>query len=134
MSVFAKAEPDLKLRFLWLAIGYALVMLVVFLSLTSNPVSLEIELPYQDKFFHALAYFALMAWFSQIYHDRFQRNMIALVFIFMGVTLEYLQGFDPNRYFEYADMVANSVGVALGFALALTGAKNILLKLEQVIS
>ena len=134
MSLFAKAEPDLKLRFLWLAIGYALVMLVVFLSLTSNPVSLEIELPYQDKFFHALAYFVLMAWFAQIYHDKFQRNMIALVFIFMGVTLEYLQGFDPNRYFEYADMVANSVGVALGFALALTGAKNILLKLEKVIS
>ena len=134
MSLFAKAEPDLKLRFLWLAIGYALVMLVVFLSLTSNPVSLEIELPYQDKFFHALAYFVLMAWFAQIYHDKFQRNMIALVFIFMGVTLEYLQSFDPNRYFEYADMVANSVGVALGFALALTGAKNILLKLEKVIS
>jgi len=134
MSLFAKAVPDLKLRFLWLAIGYALVMLVVFLSLTSDPVSLEIELPYQDKFFHALAYFALMAWFSQIYHDRFQRNMIALVFIFMGVTLEYLQGFDPNRYFEYADMAANSVGVALGFTLALTGAKNILLKLEQLIS
>lgn len=134
MSLFAKAEPDLKLRFLWLAIGYALVMLVVFLSLTSNPVSLEIELPYQDKFFHALAYFVLMAWFAQIYHDKFQRNMIALVFIFMGVTLEYLQGFDPNRYFEYADMVANSVGVALGFTVALTGAKNILLKLEKVIS
>jgi len=134
MSLFAKAVPDLKLRFLWLAIGYALVMLVVFLSLTSNPVSLEMEIPYQDKFFHALAYFTLMAWFSQIYHDRFQRNMIALVFIFMGVTLEYLQGFDPNRYFEFADMVANSVGVALGFALALTGAKNILVKLEEVIS
>ena len=60
--------------------------------------------------------------------------MIALVFIFMGVTLEYLQSFDPNRYFEYADMVANSVGVALGFVVALTGAKNILLKLEKVVS
>ena len=60
--------------------------------------------------------------------------MIALVFIFMGVALEYIQGFDPNRYFEYADMVANTVGVALGFAVALTGAKNILLKLEKVVS
>ncbi len=130
--MFAKAEPDLKLRFLWLAIGYALVMLVVFLSLTSDPVSLDMDFPNQDKLFHALAYFALMAWFSQIYHDRFQRNMIALVFIFMGVTLEYLQGFDPNRYFEFADMVANSVGVALGFAVALTGAKNILLKVEKI--
>jgi VanZ family protein len=131
--MFAKAVPDLKLRFLWLTIGYALVALVVFLSLTSSPVDLELEFPYEDKFFHALAYFALMAWFSQIYHDRFQRNMIAVVFVFMGVALEYLQSFDPNRYFEFADMVANSIGVVLGFAIALTGAKNILLYFEGLL-
>ena len=41
--MFEKAVPDLKWRFLWLAIGYALVMLVVYLSLTSDPVSLEME-------------------------------------------------------------------------------------------
>ena len=132
--MFAKAVPDLKLRFLWLMIGYALVGLVVFLSLTSSPVDMELDLPYQDKFFHALAYFTLMAWFSQIYHDRFQRNMIAVVFVFMGVTLEYLQGFDPNRYFEFADMIANSAGVALGFFVALTSAKNILVRVERVIN
>jgi len=132
--MFAKAVPDLKLRFLWLTIGYALVALVVFLSLTSSPVEMDLSFPYEDKFFHALAYFTLMAWFSQIYHDRFQRNMIAVVFVFMGMTLEYLQGFDPNRYFEYADMVANSIGVALGFAVALSGAKNILVRVERVIS
>jgi len=132
--MFAKAAPDLKLRFLWLTIGYALVALVVFLSLTSSPVEMDLSFPYEDKFFHALAYFTLMAWFSQIYHDRFQRNMIAVVFVFMGMTLEYLQSFDPSRYFEYADMVANSIGVALGFAIALSGAKNILVRVERVIS
>lgn len=131
--MFARAVPDLKLRFLWLTIGYALVALVVFLSLTSSPVDLELGFPLQDKLFHALAYFTLMAWFSQIYHDRFQRNMIAVVFVLMGVTLEYLQGFDPNRYFEIADMIANSIGVALGFSVALTSAKNILVRVEQVI-
>jgi VanZ family protein len=133
MFMFARAVPDLKLRFLWLTIGYALVALVVFLSLTSSPVDLELGFPLQDKLFHALAYFTLMAWFSQIYHHRFQRNMIAVVFVFMGVTLEYLQGFDPNRYFEIADMIANSIGVALGFSVALTSAKNILVRVEQVI-
>ena len=58
--MFAKAVPDLKLRFLWLTIGYALVALVVFLSLTSNPVDMEMGLPYEDKVFHAFAYFVLM--------------------------------------------------------------------------
>ena len=132
--MFAKAVPDLKFRFFWLTIGYALVATVVLLSLTSAPVELEMDIPYQDKFFHALAYFTLMAWFSQIYHDRFQRNMIAVLFIFMGVGIEYLQGFDPNRYFEVADMLANSIGVALGFAVALSGAKNILLRVEKIIT
>ena len=132
--MFAKAVPDLKLRFLWLTIGYALVVLVVFLSLTSSPVDMEMGFPYEDKVFHALAYFTLMTWFSQIYHDKFQRNMIAVVFVFMGVTLEYLQGFDANRYFEFADMIANSIGVALGFSIALTSAKNTLLNIEKVLS
>ena len=132
--MFAKAVPDLKLRFLWLTIGYALVVLIVFLSLTSSPVDMEMGFPYEDKVFHALAYFTLMAWFSQIYHDKFQRNMIAVVFVFMGVMLEYLQGFDASRYFEFSDMIANSIGVALGFSIALTGAKNILLRIEKVFS
>ncbi len=132
--MFSKAVPDLRLRFLWLTIGYALVMLVVFLSLTSSPVDIDTGFPYEDKIFHAFAYFTLMAWFAQIYHDKFQRNMIAVVFILMGMMLEYLQGFDPNRYFEFADIAANSVGIALGFSLALTSAKNILLRVEKVIS
>ncbi len=132
--MFAKADPDLRLRFLWLAIGYGLVIMVVYLSLTSTPVELEVDFLYQDKFFHALAYFALMAWFSQLYHDKFQRNMIAVFFVFMGVSLEYFQSFDPMRYFEFADMVANTVGVALGFFIAVSGAKNTLLKFESVVA
>ena len=131
--MFAKAEPDLKWRFLWLAIGYALVVTVVFLSLTSTPVELELSFPYEDKVFHILAYFVLMAWFSQIYHDKFQRNMIAMVFVFMGAGLEYLQGLDPNRYFEFADMAANTIGVALGFLVAVTAAKNVLLRFEGLL-
>ena len=132
--MFAKAVPDLKLRFLWLTIGYALVALVVFLSLTSSPVDMEMGLPYEDKVFHAFAYFILMAWFGQIYHDKFQRNMIAVIFVFVGMTLEYLQSFDANRYSEFADMIANATGVALGYSMTLTGAKNILLRVEKVIS
>jgi VanZ family protein len=130
MSV--RAYPELKLRFLWLSIGYALVILVVYLSLTSNPVDTGMNFPYEDKFYHALAYFTLMFWFSQIYHGRFQRYMIAVVFISMGFMLEYLQSFDPKRFAEVGDMVANTTGVVLGFSIALSGAKNILLKIEKI--
>lgn len=132
MTLFPTAYPELKLRFLWLAIGYGLVLLVVYLSLTSAPIEIADDFPYADKFYHALAYFTLMSWFAQIYHDRFQRNMIALVFIFMGFTLEYLQSFDPNRVAEFADMVANTLGVALGILLAMTSAKDLLVRFEAL--
>jgi len=78
MSMFPEHRPYLKLRSLWLAIGYALVFFVVYQSIASHPIQVA-DFPYQDKVFHALAYFTLMAWFAQIYHDKFQRNMIALV-------------------------------------------------------
>ena len=125
--------PALKFRPLWLVIGYALVALVVFLSLTSSPVDTGLNFPYEDKLYHVLAYFTLMVWFAQIYHDRLKRNLIALMLVLLGVALEYLQSFDPNRYSEFADMVANSTGVLLGLMLALTGLKNCLLNFEKII-
>ena len=131
--MFTKACPELKMRFLWLAIGYALVVLVVYLSLTSSPVDPGLNISYEDKIYHAFAYFVLMAWFSQIYHDKFQRNMIAMVFIVMGFMMEYLQSFDPKRFSEAGDMLANTMGVAIGFGVALSTAKNILLQMEKVL-
>jgi len=128
--MFPRAIPDLRLRFLWMAFGYGLVFTVVYLSVTTEPVHIDMGMDYQDKLFHALAYFSLMAWFAQIYHDRFRRNMIALVFVFMGVALEYIQALGPVRMFEYADMVANTSGVLLGLLLSLTRARNVLVWIE----
>ena len=132
--MFAKAIPDLKLRFLWLAMGYGLVLMVVYLSLTDNPVDMGMSFPYEDKVYHALAYFTLMAWFAQIYHDKFQRNMIALVFVVMGFSLEYFQSFNPNRIAEAGDLLANVSGVFLGFLLALTRVKNMFMRIEKLFS
>ena len=129
-----KAGPDLKFRFVWLAIGYALVTLVLYLSLTSHPIDVEVGLPFADKFFHAFAYFVLMVWFAQIYHDKFQRYMIALGLIVMGVALEFLQSFDVARMSEFADMAANATGVLLAFYLTLTKAKNCLVSIENLVS
>jgi len=41
--------------------------------------------------------------------------MYATGFILMGIALEFLQGMTGTRSFEVFDMVANSVGVALGW-------------------
>ena len=124
-------NPALQYRSLWLTIGYMLVGLVLYLSLTSSPVDIDLDIDYQDKIFHAFAYFTLMFWFAQIYHNKFWRHGFAIAFVLMGAGLEYLQSFDPERYYELADMAANTTGVVLGLLLTLTSAKNILLNIEN---
>jgi len=126
-------NPHLKLRSFWLAIAYGLVIVVVYLSLSSNPVKIELPFLHQDKLFHALAYFVLMFWFAQVYHINAKRNFIAIGLISIGVSLEFFQSLNPLRYYEVADMLANSTGVALGYFLTLTKAKNCLVKFEEVI-
>jgi VanZ family protein len=46
------------------------------------------------------------------------------------VALEFLQGY-TGRYFEYADMVANTTGVVLGLSLSYTRGQSLLLRGEQ---
>lgn len=129
--LLAKACPDLKLCVLWFIIGCLLVVAVIYLSLTSNPIDIEVSFPYIDKVEHALAYFTLMFWFAQIYHGRAERIVIAVIFIVMGGMLEYFQSFNPARFAEIGDMAANATGVIVGFYLTMSSAKNCLLKVER---
>lgn len=129
----ANSDPDLKYRLLWLAIGYALVVLVIVLSLISAP-EVELSFPLEDKFFHALAYFTLMAWFSQIYHKSNKRILLAVMFVMLGVILEYLQSFEPSRFAEFGDMVANTAGVVLAYLINLTAVRFTLVKIENLVS
>ena len=109
---------SLKYRYLWLCIGYAMVIFVIYSSLTSNPVSVDIE--YSDKFLHIIGYFGLMGWFVQIYQNKKTRFVLAIIFICMGVGLEFLQDIGGVRYFEVNDMIANSSGVLLAWLLTIT--------------
>ena len=113
-----EVNPDLRYRRLWLFIGYGLIAVVIYLSLTSSPVHIDTELPYQDKLLHALAYFGLTFWFLQIYHIRHHRLGWVIFFIGLGLLLEYLQGFDPKRYTEAGDMFANALGVVAAVVLS----------------
>lgn len=126
-------NPDLRYRKLWLGIGYFLIILVIFLSLTSSPVEIDTKLPYQDKLFHVLAYFSLTFWFMQIYHIKHHVIGWAIFFLSLGLLLEYLQSFDPERYSEVGDMVANTLGVMLGVGLSKTPLRYSLEKFERYI-
>lgn len=130
MAVPASGTAAVPLRFrgLWLAAGWAGVALVVFLSLTPDPLPPGELLGFD--FAHALAYASLMFWFAQLYEARGARAAVALGLCALGVTLELLQGLTEYRTFSYADMRDDAVGVALGLALLLTPLSTMLPQLD----
>ena len=96
-----------------LAIGWALVAAIVWLSLTPAPLELDVE--DGDKLGHLAGYGALMFWFAQLYA---RRASWAAGFIALGVALEFVQGWLGYRSFERYDMLANGAGVLLGWGAA----------------
>ena len=97
----------MKLKNLWLIIGFGLVMLVIVASLMPNPPN-PADFKGSDKLEHLAAYAAMMLWFSQIYTKNRVRWAIALAFVMLGIALECLQGLGGYRTFGYTDMTANA--------------------------
>ena len=71
-----------------------------------------------------------MLWFCQVFQKSAHRILVALLLIALGVSMEFLQRMTGYRYFEYIDMLANSAGVLLGWALAGTALGRIGAMLE----
>ena len=102
---------------LGIAIGWCLVGVIWWLSLTPQPPHVDFE--QSDKVGHFLAYGGTMFWFCALYRHPRTRLAYAIAFIAMGVAIEYIQGWTGYRDFEVYDMVADALGVLLGWALAL---------------
>jgi VanZ family protein len=111
----------LQRRILWLAIGWAMVAAIVWLSLTPKPPDVGIE--GSDKLGHFLGYGVVMFWFAQLY---LRRMFYAGGFIAMGVVLEFVQGWLGYRSLELHDMLANTLGVLLGWGTALLAGRRLL--------
>jgi len=98
---------------LWHTLGWLLVVLVVFLSLTPKaPVVLEVL--GNDKAHHFLAYLVMMLWFSQLYREPRQQFWIGVGLVGLGAGLELVQGLLPYRSADVLDGVANGCGVFAG--------------------
>lgn len=52
-----------------------------------------------------------MWWFSQLYHHRPWKWLIALACAGLGAGVEFVQGWSGYRAYESADILANSFGV-----------------------
>jgi VanZ family protein len=122
----------LKFFPLWRALGYGLILLVIYLSLTLFPLDIPIE--NGDKLGHWMAYTTLMVWFAWLYPNLRTRLVYAAGFLVFGIALEFAQSLTDYRTFELADMAADTVGVALGWIAALPPLPNLLVLTERRLS
>lgn len=100
-----------------LAVGWLLAVAIVWLSLTPAPPHIDIE--QGDKLGHFIGYGTLMLWFCLLYARPSARIAYAVLWIAMGIALEFAQGQLGYRTYEVYDMYANALGVLIGWAAAL---------------
>jgi len=105
----------LKRNSLWLAI--LVTIAIALLSLIKIESTQPINIKYLDKLLHLISYVVLsFLWFTAFIKSK----KIILVFISCiayGVLLEFLQAQTGYRTYEYADMLANSLGVLIGYLI-----------------
>jgi len=102
-----------------IAVCYTLVL--IFFSLTPNPDFgfPKFQLFEIDKLVHFIMYFSLtILWYfaaENFFNSNFKLLLFALLF---GLVLEIFQHILPfGRYFDLADLLANSLGVIFGIII-----------------
>jgi VanZ family protein len=108
----------LPLRFpwVWLTGGWLLVLGVIVGSLVPGEMLHAITI--SDKVMHAGTYFLLMVWFAGLY-PRARHLLIAVTLIGLGIALDVAQGGTATRTFDVLDILADTVGVAVGLVLSM---------------
>ncbi|MDO8350723.1 MAG: VanZ family protein [Gallionella sp.] len=109
----------LKHHRLWAGAGWLLVALVVYLSLVPHPPE-PLSFEHVDKLEHTFAYAMLSFWFCQSYSLAKSRIVVIAALVSMGIGLEFVQDWSGYRMFDVLDMLANSLGVLIGWLLAMT--------------
>jgi VanZ family protein len=115
---------------LWLGLWIAAIVALVVVCLV--PLDSLPPLPdNSDKVEHLLGYFLLAAAAVQLFGSRRALSLAAMGLIGLGIGIEFAQGYTAYRSSDPADAVANTLGVLLGMATALTPWRDLLLRMEK---
>ena len=105
------------MRSLWLLAGWLGVVAAFVFSL--DPATAQgAFIQHWDKLTHLASYATLMFWWAQFFTTRRQRLALAITFILLGILIEVLQSFTPDRKSDVWDVLANSAGILLGWLIA----------------
>lgn len=119
-------EVEWRLTRLWYGCGIGLLLVVAVISLV--PVSGGGG---NDKLAHVLIYLVLSSWFSLIAARPALLWRVFFGLIAYGFLMELLQGQTDYRSYEFADAVANSVGVAIGLLFHFSPFRRLLILVDS---
>lgn len=123
------AADVLRLKNVWHAIAYLIILVIIILSLIPNPEELT-PFSASDKVMHALAYAVSMLWFGLCF-KRDKLFYIGAGLILLGIALEIVQGQTGYRTMSLYDIFANCIGVLIGLLLSYSPVSNVLQYIEQ---
>ena len=72
-----------------------------------------------------------MGWFGQLYLLKMQRIFWFIFFMSMGIGIEIFQGMGEHRFFEYNDMLANTLGIVTAIIILQLKGDSILFWFEK---
>jgi VanZ family protein len=130
MHLMPLAQSRFKHATLWMTFGWVLVLAIVYLSLARDTITIPAR--FGDKYGHIAAYAAVMFWFMQLYATRGSRLLVAIALLALGIAIEFAQVWTGYRAFERADMLANGIGVAIGWLAGPPRTYNLLERIERL--
>ena len=98
---------------LFLIFGFVFLAAIVYLSLSRTV--LELPGDTDGHLAHVGAYALMMFWFARVYTGARSALLIGAGLMALGVLIELLQGYGGYRNFERADIVADALGIGLGW-------------------
>lgn len=109
----ADAVRGARQRRRWALGGVVVALLLSGLS----PVPVPVAFDHQDKLYHVLG-FAVLVLSGRLAFPRMRRVPLAAACVALAILIELVQGLMSGRSASGADMLANLLGMALGFLCA----------------
>jgi len=101
----------------WHCIGLFAILSTFYISLKQMSGGTP-PFPHFDKFCHFTIY-SLLAHYHCNLFLKLKKYWVFIFFFAMGIMIEFLQGMTGYRFFELADIIANTLGVLFGQTILL---------------
>lgn len=124
-------SASLRWRKFWLGVWIFGMCVGAVLSLMPTTPR-QVVIPHLDKLIHGTSYALLATFATCIFQQKNARWKAIIWLIFFGGLIELAQGYFPTgRTMEFADFIANTIGIGLGVLAARRW--NVLLVIEQAV-